>query len=131
MPKVIFEGDTHQEIVRQVKRWLASQAADEDGSLSAAQAISQGADLTKDALRLIAAAAPKPVAQNEVVRGLTDLGYKATDTSQKALLDGLATVEQLSGGSVLRRASRAAGEVVYEMNAGVAKGILRGLTRGR
>ncbi len=131
MPKVIFEGETHQEIVSQVKRWLTSQAADEEGSLSAAQAISQGADLTKDALRLIAAAAPKPVAQNDVVRGLTDLGYKATDTSREALLDGLATVEQLSGGSVLRRASRAAGEVVYEMNAGVAKGILRNLTRGR
>jgi hypothetical protein len=129
MPKVIFEGETHQEIVQQVRRWLDSQQADEDGSLSAAQAIQQGAGLTKDALRLIAAAAPKPIAQNDLVKGLTELGYKATDTSKEALLDGLTTVEQLSGGSILRRVSRTAGEAVYEMNAGVAKGILRGVTR--
>jgi hypothetical protein len=129
VPKVIFEGETHQEIVQQVKRWLASQEADADGSLSAAQAITQGAGLTKDALRLIAAAAPKPIAQHDVVKGLTELGYKATDSSREALLDGLGSLEQLSGGSVLRRVSRTAGEVVYEMNAGVAKGILRGLTR--
>lgn len=129
MPKVIFEGETHQEIVQQVKRWLASEAADEDGSLSAAQAISQGAGLTKDALRLIASAAPKPIAQHDLVKGLTELGYKATDSSKEALLDGLNQVEALSGGSVLRRVSRAAGGAMYEMNAGVAKGILSGLTR--
>jgi hypothetical protein len=129
MPKVIFEADTHQEIVQQVRRWLTSQEAGEDGSLSAAQAIQQGAGLTKDALRLVAAAAPKPIAQHELVKGLTELGYKATDSSTNALLDGLSTVEQLSGGSVIRRVSRTAGEAVYEMNAGVAKGILRGLTR--
>lgn len=129
MPKVVFEGETHQEIVQQVKRWLASQEADAEGSLTASQAISQGAGLTKDALRLIASAAPKPIAQNDLVKGLTELGYKATDTSKDALIDGLSTVEQLSGGSILRRVSRSAGEAVYEMNAGVAQGILRGLTR--
>jgi hypothetical protein len=129
MPKVIFEGETHQEIVQQVRRWLTSQEADPEGSISAAQAIQQGAGLTKDALRLIAAAAPKPIAQHDIVKGLTELGYKATDTSKEALLDGLSTVEQLSGGSILRRVSRSAGEAAYEMNAGVARGILRGLTR--
>lgn len=129
MPKVIFEGETHQEIVQQVKRWLASQEADADGLLTPTQAISQGAGLTKDALRLIAASAPKPIAQHDLVKGLTELGYKATDASKDALIDGLGTVEQLSGGSILRRVSRTAGEAVYEMNAGVAQGILRGLTR--
>jgi hypothetical protein len=129
MPKVVFEGETHQEIMAQVKRWLLSHEADDQGAITAAEAISQGAGLTKDALRLIASAAPRPIAQNELVRGLTDLGYKATDTSKDALLEGLEAVEQLSGGSVLRQVSRTAGEVVYEMNSGVAKGILRGLTR--
>ena len=129
MPKVVFEGETHQEIVQQVKRWLASEAADAEGQLTAAQAVVQGAGLTKDALRLIASAAPKPIAQNDLVKGLTELGYKATDTTKDAVLDGLSTVEQLSGGSVLRKVGETASGAVYEMNAGVAKGILRGLTR--
>jgi hypothetical protein len=129
MPKVVFEGETHQEIVQQVKRWLVSHEADAEGSITASQAIEQGAGLTKDALRLIASAAPRPIAQNDLVKGLTELGYKATDTSRDALIDGLSAVEQLSGGSILRRVSRSAGEAVYEMNAGVAQGILRGLTR--
>jgi hypothetical protein len=129
VPKVIFEGETHQEIVQQVKRWLASQEADADGLLTPTQAIAQGAGLTKDALRLVAAAAPKPIAQHDLVKGLTELGYKATDASKDALIEGLGAVEQLSGGSIIRRVSRSAGEAVYEMNAGVAQGILRGLTR--
>lgn len=129
MPRVVFEGETHQEIVQQVKRWLASEAADAEGQLTAAQAVVQGAGLTKDALRLIASAAPKPIAQNDLVKGLTELGYKATDTTKDAVLDGLSTVEQLSGGSVLRKVGETASGAVYEMNAGVAKGILRGLTR--
>lgn len=128
MPQVIFEGATHQEIVAQVKRWLSSQAADEEGQLSASQAVEQGAELTKDALRLVAAAAPRPVAQNELVKGLTDLGYRATDASKAAVLDGLGNLERLSGGAVVRTVSRRAGEVVYEMNAGVAKGLLKSLT---
>jgi hypothetical protein len=128
VPQVIFEGETHQEIVQQVKRWLASQEADAEGSISASQAIHQGAGLTKDALRLIASAAPKPIAQNDLVRGLADLGYKATDATSGALVDGLGSIERLSGGAILRRVSRTAGDVVYEMNSGVAKGILRGLT---
>ena len=81
MPKVIFEGDTQAEIVAQVKRWLASTEAELDGSISVSQAIEQGAEVTKDALRIIAAAAPKPVAENEVVKALTDMGYKATDAT--------------------------------------------------
>lgn len=131
MPKVVFEGETHQEIVAQVKRWLISHEADEEGGITPAQAVEQGAGLTKDALRLIASAAPRPIAQNELVKGLTDLGYRATDISRDALVDGLGNIDRLSGGTVLRQVRRRAGDVVYEMNAGVAKGILRGLTGGR
>lgn len=128
MPQVVFEGETHQEIVQQVKRWLTSQEADGDGSITVSQAVGQGAGLTKDALRLVASAAPEPVAQSELVKGLTDLGYKATDSSSAAITKGLDTVDRLSGGSVLKRVSETGRGVMYEMNAGVAKGILKGLT---
>ena len=71
------------------RRWLASVEGEDDGHLGPAEAIEQGAELTKDALRIIAAAAPEPVAQNEVVKALTDMGYKATDATQDGLVDGL------------------------------------------
>jgi hypothetical protein len=127
MPKVIFEADTQAEIVAQVKRWLASLEADDEGQLSVAQAVEQGAELTKDALRIIAAAAPKPVAQNDVVKGLTDMGYKATDATKKAVLDGLDNVETLTGGSVLRSIGARGRSAVYEMNVSVAKQVLKTL----
>ena len=127
MPKVIFEGDTQAEIVAQVKRWLQSTEADLDGSISVSQAIEQGAEVTKDALRIIAAAAPKPVAENEVVKALTDMGYKATDASKKALVDGLDQVEELTGGSVVKAVSQRGRSAVYEMNVTIAKQILKSL----
>jgi hypothetical protein len=127
MPQVTFEGETHQEIVQQVKRWLASNDADSDGGLSPAQAVTQGAGLTKDALRLLAGAAPRPIAQNDLIKGLTDMGYKATDATRDRVLQGLDNVEQLTGGGDVRRVSKAGASAVYEMNAAVAKGILKGL----
>lgn len=127
MPKVTFEGDTQQEIVVQVKRWLASLDVDADGQLTVQQAIAQGADLTKDALRIVAAAAPKPIAQNELVRALTDMGYKATDVTRDRLVNGLESVEAVTGGGVVRRVSKAGREAVFEMNATIAKQLLRTL----
>jgi hypothetical protein len=127
MPKVIFEGDTQAEIVSQVKRWLQSTEAELDGSISVSQAIEQGAEVTKDALRIIAAAAPKPVAENEVVKALTDMGYKATDATKARLVQGLDQVEDLTGGSVLKTVSEKAGNAVYEMNVVIAKQILKNL----
>lgn len=127
MPKVIFEAETHPELVSQVKRWLASLKADEDGTISVSEAISQGAELTKDALRIIAGAAPKPIAQNEVVKALTDMGYKATDATKERLVEGLGNVEQLTGGSVLKQVSERGRSAVYEMNVTIAKQILKQL----
>ena len=127
MPKVIFEGDSQQEIVAQVKRWLASMEADEDGSITVSQAIEQGANLTKDALRIIASAAPKPVAENDVVKALTDMGYKATDATKERLVDGLKNVETLTGGSVLQEVGERGRNAVYEMNVTIAKQILKTL----
>lgn len=127
MPKLIFEAETQADLVVQVRRWLASLEADEDGSLSVSQAINQGAQLTKDALRIVAAAAPAPVAQNDVVKSLTEMGYKATDATSKALVDGLDSVESLTGGSVIRQVSSKGRSAVYQMNVAVAKQVLKTL----
>lgn len=125
MPKVTFEADTHAEIVAQVRRWLASLEADEDGQISLDTAISQGADITKDALRVVASVAPAPIAQSDVVRALTDMGYKATDLTRDRLRDGLANVEALTGGSVVRKVGERGREAMFEMNANVAKQLLK------
>lgn len=127
MPKLTFEAETQQELLVQVKRWLASLEADDDGALSMSQAITQGAELTKDALRVIASAAPKPVAQNDLVKSLTEMGYKATDATSRALVDGLDSVETLTGGSVLRQVSARGRSAVYQMNVAVAKQVLKTL----
>ena len=98
-----------------------------DGSISVSQAIEQGAEVTKDALRIIAAAAPKPVAENDVVKALTDMGYKATDATKARLVQGLDQVEDLTGGSVLKTVSERGRNAVYEMNVVIAKQILKNL----
>lgn len=129
MPQVTFEGETHQDIVAQVRRWLASLDADEEGQITVSQAISQGADVTKEALRIVASAAPSPVAQSDLLKGLTDVGYKVTDATRDRLTDGLAGVEAVTGGSVVRRVGARGKEALFEMNAAVAKQVLRGLSR--
>jgi hypothetical protein len=127
MPKVVFEGDTHQEIVAQVRKWLASTQPLPDGNLSVTQAIEQGADLTKDALRVIASAAPKPVAESDVVKALTGMGYKATDATKERLVQGLDQLERMTGGSVLHTVSQRGRNAAYEMNVSIAKQILKQL----
>jgi len=129
MPTVTFEGETHGEIVVKVKRWLASIEDQEGSSISAAQAVSQGAELTKDALRIIAAAAPDPVAQSELVKGLTNMGYKATDATKDAVIAGLDSIEEATGGGVVHQASVAGRKVVWQMNSTIAKQLMRSLRR--
>ncbi len=127
MATLSFEGETHGELVIKVRRWLASLEGELEGHLDATGAIEQGAELTKEALRIIAAAAPEPIAQHEVVKALTGLGYKATDATKAALIDGLDSVEEVTGGSVVKRARDVAEQAVYEMNATVARQILKSL----
>ena len=127
MASLTFEGETHGEIVLKVRRWLASIEGEEEGDLPVHDAIQQGAELTKDALRIIASAAPGPVAQSEVVKGLTSMGYKATDATKQALIDGLDTVEEITGGSVVKAARDASKSAIYEMNATVARQLLKAL----
>jgi len=127
MATLSFEGETHGELVTKVRRWLASIEGEGVGHLTPVEAIEQGAELTKEALRIIASAAPGPVKESEVVRALTDLGYKATDTTKQALIDGLDVVEELTGGSVVKQARDARNSLVYEMNSAIARQILKAL----
>jgi hypothetical protein len=128
MATLSFEGETHGELVVKVRRWLASiEGEEEGGHIEPVDAISQGAELTKEALRIIAASAPEPIAQNEVVKALTSMGYKATDATKDALIDGLDSVEEVTGGSVVKRARDVTQQAVYQMNAQVAKQILKSL----
>lgn len=127
MPELTFEGETHGELVVKVRRWLASVDGQEPSNLSAVEAVNQGAELTKEALRIIASAAPEPIAQSEVVKGLTNMGYKVTDGTKAAVVSGLDTIEEATGGGVVRQATRAAGKVAYQMNATMARQLLRSL----
>jgi hypothetical protein len=129
MASLTFEGETHDEIVLKVRRWLQSvEGGEADTHLSPVEAVERGAELTKDALRVIAAAAPGPVAQNDVVKGLTAMGYKATDQTKEAVIAGLDAVTELTGGSLLKRAEGARRSIAYEMNAAIAKQVLKTLT---
>jgi hypothetical protein len=130
MATLSFDGETHGEIVIKVRRWLASLEGEDAGHLSPTEVVEQGAELTKEALRIIASAAPSPIAESEVVKALTDLGYKATDTTKQALVDGLDTVDELTGGSVVKQARDTRNSLVYEMNAAIARQILKALRGG-
>src|SRR5260221_4468534 len=125
MPTLSFEGETHDEIVRKVRRWLASIDADEAHRI-VTEAVEKASELTKDALTVIASAAPGPVASSDVVKGLTRMGYDVTDSTRKAVVNGLNALAESSEG-VVRRAEGARKSVVYEMNAAVAKQVLKAL----
>jgi len=129
MATLSFEGETHGELIVKVRRWLASVEGQDEGHLTGHEAIQQGAELTKEALRIIASAAPEPVAQSEIVKALTNAGYKATDATKQALVDGLDSVEEVTGGSVVQLARDASKAAVYQMNTAVARQILKSLRR--
>jgi hypothetical protein len=126
MATLSFEGETHGEIVMKVKRWLVSLEGGPE-HLTASETIDQVSELTKDALRVIASSAPGPIAHSEIMKGLTSMGYKATDLSKEAVQAGLDTVEEVTGGSVLKRVSDARKTIRYEMNTAVANQILKAL----
>ncbi len=130
MPHLSFEGETHDEIVRKVRRWLASVEGQED-HLALPEAVERASELTKDALTVIAQAAPGPVARSEVVKALTRMGYEATDNTRRAVIAGLDALSDATEGDVVKRVERARNSVLYEMNAAVAKQVLRLLTPPR
>ncbi|MDQ1395482.1 MAG: hypothetical protein QOG64_741 [Acidimicrobiaceae bacterium] len=126
MPLLSFEGETHDEIVRKVRRWLAS-IDGEDDTISVQEAVDRASELTKDALTVVAQAAPGPIARSEVVKALTRMGYEATDTTRQAVISGLDALSDATEGSLLKRMEKARNSVLYEMNAAVAKQVLRSM----
>ena len=79
------------------------------------------------ALRVLAAVAPAPMASSEVVKTLTTMGYKATDQTRDAVVAGLDSLDQLTGGGVVQRAEGAANAAMWQMSAAVAKQLLKSL----
>src|SRR5262245_5531851 len=126
MATLSFEGETHAEIVAKVKRWLNSLEGEEE-LLTPTEAIRATANLTKDALRVVASAAPGPIAQSEVVKGLTAMGYQVTDTAASAVIDALDAMSEVTGERVIKRVRDAGTSAVFEMNKAVASQILKGM----
>ena len=126
MPSLTFEGETHEELVRKVRRWLASVEGD-DEHLPAVQAVEKASEITKDALTVIAAAAPGPIASSDILKGLRKMGYEATDGTKRAVTSGLNALAEVTGGGLLKKADRARKDAVYEMNASVARQMLKTL----
>ena len=126
MPSLSFEGETHEELVRKVQRWLAS-AEGKDDKLSAVEAVEKASAITKDALSVIAAAAPGPIASSDILKGLKRMGYDATDGTKRAVISGLNALAEVTGGGLLKRADQARKDAVYEMNASVARQMLKTL----
>lgn len=125
MPTLSFDGETHDELVRKVKRWLAS--VEDGGHLTPPEAVSRASELTKDALGVIAAAAPGTIAERDVVKQLAKAGYELTDTTTHAVLSGLSALSEVTNGGLLKRVETARRSAVYEMNAVVARQILKAL----
>lgn len=126
MPTLSFEGETHDEIVRKVRRWLASVEGETD-HLALPEAVEKASELTKDALTIIAQAAPGPIARSEVFKALTRMGYEATDSTKRAVISGLDALHDATDGDVVTRVERARNAVVYEMNAAAARQLLKAL----
>jgi len=126
VPEIKFTANTHPELVRQVAVWLESTATDR----SAADVVEESADLTKDALRIIAAAAPAAIADNDLVRGLTELGYRATDLTRDRVLAGLDSLAAVTDGRLVKRVGETGAKAAYAMNSSVAKQLLKSILGG-
>ena len=129
MATLSFEGETQDEIVHQVRRWLTS-IEGQPGSLGIVDVVERVSELTKDSLSVVAAAAPEPVAHSEIVNGLTRMGYDATDQTTRAVVSALNAVAELSGDKLLKRVGDARKSVAYEMQSAAARRVLKTL-RGR
>src|ERR1700736_4446619 len=112
MASLAFEGETHDEIVRKVRRWLASVDGEEE-TIGVTEAVERASELTKDALTVVAQAAPGPIARSEIVKALTRMGYDATESTKRAVVAGLdALADAAPDEGVLRRVEKARNSVV-------------------
>jgi len=78
---------------------------------------------------VIARAAPAPVAQSVLVSALTDVGYKATDATRDLLVQGLDSVEAATGGSVVKKVTKAGRSAAFTMGEANSRQVLEGLSR--
>ena len=117
MPELKFSARTHPELVRQVRDWLATSG----GERSMTDVITESSELTKNALRIIAATAPAPVADSEVVNTLTKLGYRATDITRATLVAGLDSVSGANDGLMVKTAKKASRTMLFAMTPRAAK----------
>lgn len=129
MATLSFEGETHQELTQKVRRWLASVDGKTEGDPTLSDVVNESAELTKDALRVIASSAPGPIGQSDLMKALTQMGYKATDDLRSAALTGLDALDTATGGSVVKKVTEAGTQALYEMNGQIAKQVLRSLTK--
>jgi len=117
MPELKFNARTHPELVRQVREWLATA----EGERTMSDVITESSELTKDALRIIAAAAPAPVAESDLMKTLTKLGYRATDLTRATLVAGLDSVSGANDGLVVKTAKKASKSMLFAMTPRAAK----------
>lgn len=127
MPTLSFEGETHAEIIRKVRRWLASVEGSSEEHLDLPEAVERASEITKDALTVVAQAAPAPIARTDIFKALTRMGYEATESTKRAVIAGLDALDDATEGDVVRRVQKARNSVLYEMNAAVAKQLLRSM----
>ena len=73
MATLSFEGESHGELVVKVRRWLASVEGQDEGNLTTHEAIEQGAELTKEALRIMP---PVPSIPRRAMRDFDFGGYR-------------------------------------------------------
>jgi hypothetical protein len=125
MATLSFEAETHRELVAKVRRWLASVDGEEE-QRTPAEVITASGELTKDALRIIASSAPAPVAESEVVKGLTALGYQMTDRASAALIDALDAMSNVTNEQFVKRVRELQSDAFFEMNKAMAAQLLKG-----
>ena len=128
MATLSFEGDTEEELIARVRRWLRSTEQPSDHT-SPTEAVERLADLVKDGMTVIASAAPQPVAHTDVARGLTKMGYRLTDDTTQALQSGLNALAELSGDRLVTRVRRAGQAMAYEMQSALAHEVMRAVGR--
>ena len=123
MPELRFVADTHPELLRQVLAWIEST----ENERGVSDLVETTAEMTKDALRIVANAAPKSVADSEVVTKLTEMGYRATDATRDGVLSGLDKLAAVTDGRLVKKAADGSAKATYEMNAAVAKQVLKSI----
>ncbi len=129
MASLAFDGETHDEIVQKVRRWLASVDGVDHADPTIVDVVNQSAELTKDALGVIAKSAPAAVAQSDLFKALTTMGYRATEATRTATLSSLDAVETATGGSVVKKITESGSQALFQMNAQVAKAMLKSLVK--